>query len=128
LHELVEHFSTVGFHVDIDCQPDGNVPDVSDAIRTAIFRICQEALTNSWKHSGCTKATVRIEKQGDCLNVEIDDDGCGLAAYPQAATKGFGLRGMDARARLLGGSLEVLGQGTGTHIRVRLPLCIAHTA
>ena len=128
LHELVEHFSTVGFHVDIDCQPDGNVPDVPDQIRTAIFRICQEALTNSWKHSGGTKATVCIQKQGDSLYVEIDDDGCGLAASPQVATKGFGLKGMDARARLLGGSLDVVSQGKGTRIRVRLPLSIEHTA
>jgi len=128
LHELVEHFSTVGFHVDIDCQPDGNAPDVPDPIRTAIFRICQEALTNSWKHSGCTKATVRIEKHGDSLHVEIDDDGCGMGVYPQVATNGFGLKGMEARARLLGGSLDVVSQGKGTRIRVRLPLSVEHTA
>ncbi len=128
LHELVEHFSTVGFHVDIDCQPDGNVPDVPDPIRTAIFRICQEALSNSWKHSGCNEATVRIEKQGNDLQVEINDDGCGIGRYPQVATKGFGLKGMESRARLLGGSLDVVSPGKGTRIRVRLPLAIEHTA
>jgi len=124
LHELVEHFSAVGLVVNIDCCSDCDRHDVPDAIRTAVFRICQEALSNSWKHSGCNKATVRIEKQGGCLLVEIDDDGCGLDASTRAVTKGFGLKGMDARARLLGGSLDVIRKDKGTRVRARLPLSI----
>lgn len=124
LDELVKHFSTVGFEVDVDCSPDCSDSDVPDAIRTAIFRICQEALNNSWKHSSSTKATVRIEKQGDWLHVEIDDDGCGIDTTRLAETKGFGLRGMEARARLLGGSLDIFGNDRGTGVRLRLPLGI----
>jgi len=128
LHELVEHFSTVGLKVEVAACPDSNDSDVPDAIRTAVFRICQEALTNSWKHSGCNKATVRIEKHGDCLNVEIDDDGHGIDPYRHAANTGFGLEGMDARARLLGGSLEIVGKDKGTRVRAQLPLYLLQTA
>ena len=120
--ELVKHFSTVGFEVDVECSPDCDAYELPDAIKTGLFRICQEALTNCWKHSGCTKATVRIEKQGDYLLAEIDDDGCGIDACWYAATKGFGLKGMDARARLLGGTLDVAGKDKGTRVRARLPL------
>lgn len=128
LHELAAHFSGVGLDVSIDCCPDGNDHDVPDAIRTAVFRICQEALTNCWKHSGGTTATVRVEKQGDCLFVEIDDDGCGIDPSRHSTTEGFGLKGMAARARLLGGSLDVTGMERGTRVRVRLPLSLQHTA
>ena len=124
LHELVEQFSAVGFEVDVDCCPGCDESDVPDAIRTAPFRICQEALANSWKHSGCNRATVHIEKQGDWLHVEIDDDGRGIDAYPKVATKGFGLQGMDARARLLGGEVHVVDKGHGTCVRARLPLAV----
>ena len=124
LHELVEHYSAVGLDVTVDCRHDGDDHDVPDAIRTAVFRICQEALTNCWKHSGGTKATVHLEKQGDCLLVEIDDDGCGINATQRVDTKGFGLKGMDTRARLLGGSLDVISKGKGTRVRARLPLSI----
>ena len=128
LHELVEHFSTVGLQVDVAACLDGNDSDIPDAIRTAVFRICQEALMNCWKHSGCNKATIRIEKQGDCLNVEIDDDGHGIDHHRQAANTGFGLEGMDARARLLGGSLEIVHKDKGTRVRAQLPLCVLQTA
>jgi signal transduction histidine kinase len=128
LHELVEHFSTVGLEVHVAACPDGNDSDVPDAIRTAVFRICQEALTNSWKHSGCKKASVRIEKHGDCLHVEIVDDGHGIDHQRHAVNTGFGLKGMDARARLLGGSLDIVRKDKGTRVRAQLPLSIEHTA
>jgi len=128
LHELIEHFSTFGFEVDVECCLDCDDHDVPDAIRTALFRICQEALTNSWKHSGCKKATVRIKTQGDWLDVEIDDDGCGIDAPRRVTTKGFGLKGMNARARLLGGSLDLAGKDKGTSVRLRLPLGVEQTA
>jgi len=128
LLELVEQFSTLGFAVDVDCSHSCNHLVLPEAIRTALFRICQEALTNSWKHSGCEKATVRIEKQGDYIRVEIDDNGRGMGARTRVAPQGFGLKGMDARARLLGGTLDVVSPGKGTRIRVHLPLFVEQTA
>ena len=118
LHELVSNFSVVGFEVDYFLGPNCDDPDLPDTIRTAAFRICQEALTNSWKHSGCNKATVTFERQGDCLSLEIHDGGRILDGHGA----GFGLKGMDARARLLGGTFDFSGGKEGTTVKVQLPL------
>jgi signal transduction histidine kinase len=58
------------------------------------------------------------------LTKEIDDDGSGIDASQRVDTKGFGLKGMDARARLLGGSLDVISKEKGTRVRAHLPLSI----
>ena len=128
IHELVEHFSAVGFEVNVACSRDCDGSDLSDAIKTAIFRICQEALTNSWKHSGCKKASISIEKMPDCITFEIADEGRGNVIPSRGSRKGFGLEGMDARARMLGGSIDIVGNGKGTRVRVRLPLAVEHIA
>ena len=127
LHELVEHFSTLGFKVTVECSPECDSWDVSDVIRTTLFRICQEALTNSWKHSGCTKGTVRIEKHVGFLQVEVDDEGAGIKADQDCWKRGFGLKGMEARAQLLGGSLIVESGESGTRIRAILPFAVGQS-
>jgi len=122
LHELVEHFSALGFAVDAQCCPEGGFSALSDGIRTAIFRICQESLTNSFKHSGCQEATVRIWWEDDFLAIDISDEGQWVNGDASGRQNGFGLKGMEARTRLLGGTFALDHRQPGTQIRVRLPL------
>jgi signal transduction histidine kinase len=89
------------------------------------YRIVQEALTNSLKHAGPTRATVTLDYEGEALRVEVADQGNGAkepAGAPRASS-GYGLLGMQQRAALLGGQL-VAGpdQGSGFTVMVRLPL------
>ena len=121
-HELVSHFSALGFEVDAQACLADDFSTLADRIRTAIFRICQESLTNSWKHSGCSKAVVRISQEGDSVLIVISDEGCGMSAPAPGENAGFGLRGMEARARLLGGAFAMESGSGGTHVVVRLPL------
>ena len=86
------------------------------------YRIVQEALTNTLKHAGPTRATVTLDYEGEALGVEVTDEGSGPIPKGRPST-GFGLLGMQQRAALLGGQL-VAGpeQGSGFRVTVRLPL------
>jgi signal transduction histidine kinase len=85
------------------------------------FRIVQEALTNSLKHAGPTRATVVLDYRGDSLDVEVRD--AGLGSSPATPSAGYGLIGMQQRASMLGGQL-VAGSvdGHGFRVSARLPL------
>jgi signal transduction histidine kinase len=91
------------------------------AVDLAIFRIVQESLNNIWKHSQSARAEVRIEQQGEQLQITVRDWGCGfdpLAISP----KKFGVLSIRERAQLLGGEAKINSTiGAGTIIEVRLP-------
>jgi signal transduction histidine kinase len=84
------------------------------------FRIVQEALTNTLKHAGPTRATVTLEYGDESLGIEVRDGGRGDRA---AATAGYGLISMRQRVTMLGGHL-VTGSngGPGFRVSARLPV------
>jgi two-component system sensor histidine kinase UhpB len=97
----------------------------------AIYRIIQEALTNTAKHAAARHIQVALGIEGEALRVSIRDDGQGFiperfvnrAARANGATPGVGLFGMEERARLAGGTLAVhSATGYGTAITLTLPL------
>ncbi|HET6439214.1 MAG TPA: PAS domain S-box protein [Anaeromyxobacter sp.] len=90
---------------------------------TALFRICQEALTNVVRHAGAGRVELALREQQDALVLEVADDGCGFAGEsPRDGPLQLGLLGMRERVRALGGTLEV-GPGPlgGTVVRARVP-------
>ena len=91
---------------------------------TNLYRIAQEALNNTHKHSSAKNVSVLIEKRRTNIILIVEDDG--IAFDPKAKlkrSKGLGLIGMHERAELLGGTLEIESSpGTGTTIFVRLPV------
>lgn len=113
-----------GIDVDIDVQPGfGRLP--AD-IELTLFRITQEALSNVHRHSGSDTGRVRLRRSGDSVELEVADDGRGLAGHlpelTQTSALGVGIAGMRERARQLGGSLEISGSERGTIVRAVLPL------
>ena len=89
---------------------------------TAVFRICQEALTNVTRHARATEVQVRLEDEGVGLVLEVRDNGRGIPHERLADTKSFGLLGMRERAGLLGGDVQInTREGEGTTIRLHLP-------
>jgi PAS domain S-box-containing protein len=94
------------------------------AIETAAYRIVQEALTNVARHAAVSEVAVRIWADDITLSLRIEDRGVGfdVVAASTTATTG-GLSGMEERAVLAGGSLELeSAAGQGTRIEVELPL------
>jgi two-component system, chemotaxis family, CheB/CheR fusion protein len=95
-------------------------------VETNLYRIVQEALNNIHKHSGATVVSVILERRGDEVVLVIDDDGCGFNRTADSGSdpRGIGLLGMQERASLAGGTLEVKsepGEGTTVSVRVRSP-------
>jgi signal transduction histidine kinase len=99
---------------------DGDQADLSAGVELAAYRVVQEALTNAVRHSGGTRASVRIDYQGAELVVEITDNGTTTTAG--AGRIGFGLVGMRERVALYGGSLVVSPRADrGFVVCARLP-------
>ncbi|SDU83472.1 hybrid sensor histidine kinase/response regulator transcription factor [Jiangella alkaliphila] len=93
------------------------------------FRIVQEALTNIVQHAAASSARVGVVYGPDELVLMVQDDGRGFdRAASQQPGHGFGLRGIVARTRTYGGTVEVESTpGWGTQIRAGLPYQPAET-
>jgi len=88
----------------------------------AVFRIVQEALTNTAKHSGASKASISVTENVNELIVEIKDNGSGITEEKLKGDKSFGLMGMRERADLIGASLNIYGElnkGTTTKLVIK---------
>jgi two-component system, NarL family, sensor kinase len=92
------------------------------SVEAALYRICQEALTNVARHAGAERATVRLVATPDRVRLAVEDDGRGFDAAGVPEDR-HGIVGMRERAEVLGGTLEVSsGPGEGTRIEVTVPL------
>jgi len=99
---------------------------VSGEIKTACFRVAQEALTNVLKHSKPQSVEVQVMKRGANLELTVRDDGTGFdadSAFRRAAAgESFGLLGMQERVRLAGGTLVIRSeQGQGSEVQATFP-------
>ena len=124
LGDLADTAAAAGLAVRVE-ESGQRVPLPAD-VDLAAYRIVQEALTNSARHSGGTNAIIRIVYGEDALVVEVDDDG---ARRPpgrspgQPHGTGSGIAGMTERAAALGGTLQAGPRpGGGFAVRARLPL------
>jgi len=91
-------------------------------VEVALYRICQEALTNVARHAEARRVTVRLVATPEQVQLTIEDDGLGLDASDTAEDR-YGLVGMNERARMLGGALDLsTSPGAGTRVRVTVPL------
>jgi signal transduction histidine kinase len=107
LGDLVETAAAAGLAVRV--QEDGQPAPLPADVDLTAYRIIQEALTNSARHSGGTTATVRLGFGDGGLRVEVTDDGpTREAGQPpgRANGSGNGIAGMTERAAALGGTLE----------------------
>ncbi len=97
---------------------------LNPAVETAIFRIAQEALTNTRKHANPDRVRVSLRKDERSLLLEVRDWGCGFDINQLTdEDRHFGLTGMRERVILLGGDLTLNSQlGEGTTIIARVPL------
>jgi signal transduction histidine kinase len=109
-----------------DITGDADIGRVSHEIETACFRIIQEALTNTARHSRATRVALHIKRRDLNLYLTVRDDGIGfdstqlLKGKPSAA---LGLHGMRERASAINGVVNIASvPGKGTHVRVSVPL------
>jgi len=84
---------------------------------TAIFRICQEALTNTARHAQATAVTIKLESRSDSLQLVVADNGVGIPDTKVSNRQSLGLLGMRERVALFGGEITIQGKpGMGTTV------------
>ncbi len=84
-----------------------------------LYRIAQEAVQNSLKHSGAKNICIELTRRAGANTMTVSDDGAGMKA---ADASGTGLINMHARAELIGGKLEIkTSGGRGVSVICRLP-------
>ena len=106
-----------------ELQVEGEPAGLPDEIRTTLFRVSQEALTNVRKHAAARRVRVRLESDEEGLRLAIEDDGRGfdIDAVAQHPRRGIGLRNMRERLLAIGGSLDVTSLPQGTLVVARVP-------
>ncbi|WFR70934.1 histidine kinase [Prescottella defluvii] len=104
LDVLIERVRAAGLTTTL--QVHGTSPDVPAAVQLTVYRLVQEALTNTLKHGGPgAQASVRLQYLPGELRVDVDDDGAGGAAPPPVGL-GSGLIGMRERVHTCGGDMQ----------------------
>ncbi len=116
-----------GLEADLDVEP--LEPRQAPEIETTCFRIVQEAVTNVIRHAKAGRLSVKLTRRDGELELTVRDDGVGFdvdQAHARAALgESLGLLGMEERATLVGGRLEIQSaEGLGATVRVRLPVAM----
>ena len=109
--------------VEIDCKIHDLPVPLSPDISLCLFRVLQEALHNSTKHSGVRYFEVELWGTPGEIHLTVSDSGAGFDIEAARASRGLGLISMEERLRLVGGGLSINSQpkrGTTIHARVRL--------
>ncbi len=120
LSALVRHFRqyTSQTNIPIDFQHTGlEGKRFAPELETAVFRIVQEGLTNTARHSGADQAIVHIWANQNTLAVEIEDNGKGFVVETVLSdSHSSGLTGMRERASLTGGNFIIEADKNGTRL------------
>ncbi|WP_261559231.1 sensor histidine kinase [Frankia tisae] len=105
-----------GLETELVLQLPDERPDATT--EAEVYFMISEALANVSKHANATVVEVLVNREGDLLRVEVNDDGTGGAD----TLGGSGLAGMEDRVRALGGTMVLISEpGRGTSVRISLP-------
>ncbi|GAA1525066.1 sensor histidine kinase [Actinomadura kijaniata] len=120
LTELVDQMHGSGLPVTLTV--DGTPIELSEGRQLTIFRVVQEALTNTLKHGGPRAAArVTVRYAPDAIEVRVSDDGRGAAAFDDG--RGHGLMGMRERVAVYGGRVRAAPlPGGGFEVIARIPV------
>ena len=104
-------------------EESGHILQLPDPVKTVLFRIFQESLTNIARHSGAKHVQVRLGLENGGIRMTVRDDGKGFDPQILNTTKSLGILGMKERAAEMNGLVTISSlPGSGTTISVWLPL------
>jgi len=120
LPDLVERVRAAG--LDVRFAVVGPSRALPPGINVTIFRVVQEALTNTLKHAGAVTATVTVTYHDEAIEIEILDTGVVTGTTPNGH-RGRGLLGMRERVALYGGEVHAAARpGEGFQVHARMPI------
>jgi signal transduction histidine kinase len=109
--------------VEVDFQTYELPGPLSPDISLCFFRVLQEALHNSAKHSGVRHFEVRLWGTSDEIHLTVNDSGAGFDREAAKTSRGLGLISMEERLKLVNGTLSIDSQPKrGTTIHARVPI------
>jgi PAS domain S-box-containing protein len=118
---FIREFQKVYSHISVEKQIFLEENEIPDSLKTAIFRVMQEAMNNVAKHSKADLVRLSLRKMKDRIELSIEDNGEGFD--PENIKQGLGLTSMRERTDLSGGAFEIESiPGKGTTIRACWPL------
>ena len=96
---------------------------LDNELSTAVFRIFQEILTNIARHAKASSVNVDMSISDELLELKVADDGIGISESQIRGHEALGLLGMQERAQLFGGTVNIQGAaGRGTTVSVSIPM------
>jgi signal transduction histidine kinase len=112
--------------ISVRCEFDAPDRRFPAAFETALFRVCQEAMSNIAHHAQAESVLIQLSEREGVIRIEIEDDGRGFEPenVSHAERRHFGLMGIEERVDILGGKVKIdsaPGQGTRVHLEVPLP-------
>ena len=116
-----------GINAEFYCRGE-DINNLPDDVRTTIYRVIQEALTNIAKHaSDADRVSVVVSRVGSTLQLTIDDNGDGFDLAEKLGTPSkygsLGIPSMRERLSMIGGTLEIeSSEGIGTTVFARIPI------
>jgi two-component system sensor histidine kinase UhpB len=110
----------------VEVTGSGEFESLPPQVNSTLFRIAQEAINNVVRHSRATSTQISLIHLGDNVVLEVKDDGRGfdpgLVREQALQSHHFGILGMQERAELVGGSIELISNPkTGTEIHIQVP-------
>lgn len=107
--------------IDISCEMDDDIR-LSKGIEDHLFRIVQEALSNSLRHSKATIMEIKLQHRTEFVRLAIRDNGVGFDPEVKKHAS-YGLISMKERINEIGGSMNMItAPGKGTRIDIRVPI------
>ena len=111
----------------VNVETSGEEREVLPAVKIALFRVVQEALTNILKHAEASQANIHLSYEPDLVWIQIQDDGCGFDVdrimMDHRHLGAWGLAGMQERTTLIGGTFSLRSRpGAGTAIKYLSPI------
>jgi two-component system sensor histidine kinase UhpB len=107
---------------DVDFHTDVAEVELPPPIALLVYHIAREGVMNALKHAGARNVWLTVKREGDSVELVLQDDGAGFDVQAPAPEGHFGLTMMRERALVGGGSFELKSaEGQGTTITVRFP-------
>jgi signal transduction histidine kinase len=117
-----------GLQTSLQVHP-GEFPRLIPDLENTIYRIIQEALTNSFRHADAHNASVSLTKRGEEVFLAVRDDGKGISddlVSFRPGSMGVGVAGMRQRVKEFGGQLTLQNAHPGCLVEVVFPCKLAH--
>ena len=112
-----------GIAVEVEVAATEHLDTLSPEEEQCLYRVAQEALENVSRHAAAQHATVRLEHTAEAVTLTVSDDGQGFDLAATDLEQRLGLRGMQERADMVGGTLTIasdIGKGTTVSLTIAI--------